>query len=266
MGSDSPVISKARCGVLRLMDKLQPRDLGLSERDLQGLTQSLCMPVFGGPEACFEMTVFVLPKGGEIPLHDHPNMAVLSRILFGTLDVASYDMEEEEEGEAEEEEGSRREGGTFADAELRRKEAQRVVFAQRRQQQEGGRVTAATPSFLLTPSEGNVHSFRAPTACAVFDVLIPPYDSSRGRKCSYFRAETPLTSRNGGTAVVAARTAGADDGGVEGEREGGPSANDETVAATAAERRRERVVLREVPEPEGLPRWSRYYGPSVTLR
>ncbi|CAM9854171.1 unnamed protein product, partial [Ectocarpus sp. 13 AM-2016] len=95
MGSDSPVISKARRGVLRLMDKLQPRDLGLSERDFQGLTHSLCMPIFGGPEACFEMTVFVLPKGGEIPLHDHPNMAVLSRILFGTLDVTSYDVEEE---------------------------------------------------------------------------------------------------------------------------------------------------------------------------
>ncbi|CAN0084697.1 unnamed protein product [Ectocarpus sp. 12 AP-2014] len=264
MGCDSPVISKARCGVLRLMDKLQPRDLGLSERDFQGLTHSLCMPVYGGPGAFFEMTVFVLPKGGEIPLHDHPNMAVLSRILFGTLDVTSYDIEDEEEDEAEEEQGSKREGGTVAGAKLRRKEAQRAVFAQRRQQQEGGRVTAATPSFLLTPSEGNVHSFRAPAACAVFDVLIPPYDSSRGRKCSYFRAETPLTSRNGGTVVVSARTAGADDGGVEGEREGGPIANDETAAA--AERRRERVVLRQVPEPEGLPRWSRYYGPSVTLR
>ncbi|CAM9788902.1 unnamed protein product [Ectocarpus sp. 4 AP-2014] len=265
MGYDSPVISKARCCVLKLMDKLQPRDLGLSERDFQGLTHSLCMPVFGGPAACFEMTVFVLPKGGEIPLHDHPNMAVLSTILFGTLDVTSYDTEEEE-GE-EEEQGSRQEGGTVADAELRRKEAQRVVFAQQRQQQEGGRVTAATPSFLLTPSEGNVHSFRAPTACAVFDVLIPPYDSSRGRKCSYFRAETPLTSRNGGTAEVAARTAGANDGGIEGERERGPSANDKrAAAAAAAERRRERVVLREVPEPEGLPRWSRYYGPIVTLR
>ncbi|CAN0544695.1 unnamed protein product, partial [Ectocarpus sp. 12 AP-2014] len=153
------------------MDKLQPEDLGLSERDFQGLTHSLCVPVFGGPEACFEMTVFVLPKGGEIPLHDHPNMAVLSRILFGTLDVTSYDMEEEEEDEEEEEQGSRGEGGTVADAKLRRKEAQRAVFAQRRQQQEGDRVTAATPSFLLTPSEGNAHSFRAPAACAVFDVL-----------------------------------------------------------------------------------------------
>lgn len=33
-------------------------------------------------------------------------------------------------------------------------------------------VDAATPSFLLTPSAGNVHAFRAPVACAVFDVLV----------------------------------------------------------------------------------------------
>lgn len=60
--------------VLRLMDKLEPRDLGMSEDDFGGLRHSLCVPVVaGGSEEAFEMTVFVLPKGGKIPLHDHPN-------------------------------------------------------------------------------------------------------------------------------------------------------------------------------------------------
>ena len=38
------------------------------------------------------MGIFVIPAGGEIPLHDHPGMSVLSKLLFGSLRVTAYDM------------------------------------------------------------------------------------------------------------------------------------------------------------------------------
>lgn len=36
--------------------------------------------------------IFVFPPNTEIPLHDHPDMVVLSRVLYGELKVLSYDV------------------------------------------------------------------------------------------------------------------------------------------------------------------------------
>jgi len=36
--------------------------------------------------------IFVFPPNASIPLHDHPDMVVISRILYGELYVTSYDV------------------------------------------------------------------------------------------------------------------------------------------------------------------------------
>ncbi|KAL3798418.1 hypothetical protein HJC23_005071 [Cyclotella cryptica] len=36
--------------------------------------------------------IFVFPPNAEIPLHDHPGMVVISRVLYGELRVQSYDV------------------------------------------------------------------------------------------------------------------------------------------------------------------------------
>ena len=36
--------------------------------------------------------IFIFPPNAEIPLHDHPDMVVLSRVLYGELRVQSYDV------------------------------------------------------------------------------------------------------------------------------------------------------------------------------
>lgn len=38
------------------------------------------------------MSVFILPAGTAIPLHDHPGMTVVTKVLWGTLHVKSYDL------------------------------------------------------------------------------------------------------------------------------------------------------------------------------
>ena len=40
----------------------------------------------------FSVGIFVFPPNARMPLHDHPNMIVLSRVLYGELQVQSYDI------------------------------------------------------------------------------------------------------------------------------------------------------------------------------
>jgi hypothetical protein len=39
----------------------------------------------------YSVGIFFMPKGSVIPLHDHTNLMVLSKCLFGSLEVKSYD-------------------------------------------------------------------------------------------------------------------------------------------------------------------------------
>ena len=39
----------------------------------------------------YSMGIFYMPKGTMIPLHDHANLMVFSKILYGKLEIISYD-------------------------------------------------------------------------------------------------------------------------------------------------------------------------------
>ncbi|CAI5744983.1 unnamed protein product [Peronospora destructor] len=36
--------------------------------------------------------IFILPPGVSIPLHDHPRMSVITRVLYGSMRVKTYDL------------------------------------------------------------------------------------------------------------------------------------------------------------------------------
>lgn len=110
----------------------------------------------------FTMAVFIMPPGAEIPLHDHANMYVVTNVLWGTLEVHEYEplVPDNISG---------------ADTVPAKKQPVSVL--------EAGNVRS------LTPSRGNIHSFRSRDWTAVFDVLVPPYDSYAGRSCNYY---TPI--------------------------------------------------------------------------
>ncbi|CAH0364678.1 unnamed protein product [Pelagomonas calceolata] len=104
--------------------------------------------------ADYAIAAFVLAPHAKIPLHDHPNMTVLSSVISGSMRVTSFDV--------------------GADGKARRSESV---------------LSSDDGPAALFPSVNNVHEFRAGDGGAVvLDVIVPPYDEDAGRACHYFEA------------------------------------------------------------------------------
>lgn len=112
----------------------------------------------------FTMCIFCLPTSSVIPLHDHPGMTVLSKMLYGSMHVKAYDWVEPS--------CIRKINGS--PVRLAKLAVDKVVTPQ------------SGTSALYPNHGGNVHCFTAVTSCAVLDILAPPYLESAGRKCTYY--------------------------------------------------------------------------------
>ncbi|CAN7059034.1 unnamed protein product [Brassica rapa subsp. trilocularis] len=109
----------------------------------------------------FSMGIFCLPPSGVIPLHNHPEMTVFSKLLFGTMHIKSYDWVADSPQPS-------------SDTRLAKVKVD-------------SNFTAPCDTSILYPADGgNMHCFTAKTACAVLDVLGPPYSDPAGRHCTYY--------------------------------------------------------------------------------
>nr|GLL22054.1 plant cysteine oxidase 3 [Ipomoea trifida] len=126
----------------------------------------------------FTMCIFCFPTSAVIPLHDHPGMTVLSKVLYGSLHVKGYDWVEPPCIRKSEQTGQ-------PAVRLAKLSVDRVVTA------------PCGPSVLYPKSGGNLHCFTAVTPCAVLDILAPPYDEAAGRRCTYYH-DYPYSSFGAG--------------------------------------------------------------------
>ncbi|EPS62976.1 hypothetical protein M569_11814 [Genlisea aurea] len=115
----------------------------------------------------FSLCIFCFPTSSVIPLHDHPGMTVMSKVLYGSLHVKAYDWVEPARVR-------RIEGSRNSTVRLAKLAADKVLGA------------PSDMSILYPKSGGNLHCFTALTPCAVLDILAPPYDEFGGRRCSYY--------------------------------------------------------------------------------
>lgn len=129
--------------------------------------------------------IFCLPKGAQLPLHNHPGMTVLSRVLYGKMRVRSYDWEASDQDHPELPFSS-------AGASAWARQVLNQVAEPHHQ-----------PAALFPASGGNIHEFTAVegSQCAVLDVLAPPYDIAGGRDCTYYR-EARLDAKQPGRALL----------------------------------------------------------------
>lgn len=122
----------------------------------------------------FHIAAFLLPKGKLLPIHDHPKMAVCSKLIGGELKVRSFTTTSSEPLSPK--------AKTCIDVEL----------------SEDSIKTPADDAWVISSTKNNYHEFTALSDCVILDVLIPPYAYPE-RTCTYYSAEaTSVPFHNAG--------------------------------------------------------------------
>ncbi|KAL9684786.1 hypothetical protein QQ045_022227 [Rhodiola kirilowii] len=185
-----------------VLDSMKPEDVGLSPEMQYFKTGKGQRPkiTYLHLHECdkFSMGIFCLPPSAVIPLHNHPGMTVFSKLLFGTMHIKSYDWADDIRcSKASNDNPSIVQSTEVPSAKITAEESTEVSLAKMKAEQPievrlakikaDADYTAPCNTSILYPSEGgNLHCFIAKTACAVLDVLAPPYSDPDGRHCTYY--------------------------------------------------------------------------------
>lgn len=165
-----------------LLAEVRAADLKIVPR---GVESSCVSPQLLGPPVTymhicetdsFSMGVFLLKHGSSIPLHDHPNMYGLLKVLYGKVRVSCYDRLDSPPDSA---------GGRPFNPPLLpyQKSAVRPSV-----QRSVGEYTEESPACVLYPHRDNLHQIEAVDGPTAFlDILAPPYDPDDGRDCHYYK-------------------------------------------------------------------------------
>jgi len=132
-----------------LMNEVTLEDLGLEKDELHSKL-AYSMNIIKCKS--HDITIFVIPQGNALPLHDHPGMMVATKLLHGSLQITSFD--------------ETRDGLYSSSTEIK---------------------SDLDDSWILTPTIGNLHQFRAITTCVILDILTPPYDETENRMCTFYK-------------------------------------------------------------------------------
>jgi len=104
------------------------------------------------------LTLFCLPAEKSLPLHDHPGMTVLCKVLYGSLSHHSFDWIHEDELQAKK---------VAADS-----------------------IPTGKCHHIRPDGGGTLHTFAPDSSCKVvlfLDFITPPYDDEESRTCTFFK-------------------------------------------------------------------------------
>jgi len=162
-------------------------DLGIKEDWVRHEVKNL-LYISVVKEERFHIAVLVLPAKGLIPLHNHPGMAVFSSVLYGDLDVESFDPEPSdillENSSQLNNNGFKHNHHLISNWKFSRETNQALLSAKRAMCENKNEKSGA---WSLSPSSGNIHSFSSTQPAVVIDVIMPPYNPQKGRDCIYFK-------------------------------------------------------------------------------
>lgn len=137
---------------------------------LQGQDVSRMLTVYEDPNKKFVLQVFMLPQGFVMPLHDHPEMIVISKILHGSMEMVTYTKSKQIDHDFLLRYGT----PVIPTSKVILKENQNDEFNN----------SNSKNYEIIFPDVGNFHSIRALENTLFFDVLAPPYSDKND--CTYY--------------------------------------------------------------------------------
>ncbi|XP_053675762.1 2-aminoethanethiol dioxygenase [Anopheles nili] len=158
----------------RLVDQLTLADIGLdaslvATETFQQSSKAPCTYVGVFENDRFAMSVFVLRENYTMPLHDHPRMHGLLRVVSGAVQICSY-------SEVFRHDAAPESGGTHRRHVLVAAEPEKIISS------------SVGDCAVLTPTERNFHEITAIGGpAAFFDILSPPYNSSEQPQYYFYR-------------------------------------------------------------------------------
>ena len=185
-----PPSPEAEAELRSLMEAVQPEHLGVRQpsssrcSNSTGAEPRVIRTQIVWHSSDFELCIFLFPDGASIPLHNHPNMTVLSKVLYGRLGVRSYDWVTPPT--ATEYAALTAELERLESDDAERRAAAPLAPPRAAWPRATAELTRDKPTATLRPNEANVHAFVARGPTAVLDLLLPPYDDDAGRDCHYF--------------------------------------------------------------------------------
>ncbi len=176
----NPDNSNAIKECLEIMNFLTLSDVGLENINLNNIGQSACMSILSTDK--FELAVFILPKGLSLPLHDHPNMSVLSKVIKGNLQVQGFSPIVENSNYYM----------YMNDKKFQLNKVLKLGDELETIATDNCVKSVQDSAWYLSPNRSNIHQFKALETCVVFDVLVPPYIYPN-RPCNYFEISSKST-------------------------------------------------------------------------
>ena len=142
-------------GFRSALDKVQLPDLGITpDKESTHFVPDIITYTSIYETQSLSVCFFCMAQGTAIPMHDHPQMTALTRVLRGKLRYKLADMQGKEDTDV------------YRIREVRSGEV------------------AAPDTFTLTPESGNLHQFEALESTVILDIFIPNY--SELRDVTYF--------------------------------------------------------------------------------
>ncbi|CAK6978322.1 -aminoethanethiol (cysteamine) dioxygenase b [Scomber scombrus] len=124
----------------------------------------------------FSMGVFLLKSGASIPLHDHPGMHGVLKVMYGQVRISCFDRLQ----------GAQH--GALQGAQHGALQGAQHGALRRSLLRSSAVYTEHSEPCVLSPDRDNLHQIDAVDGPTAFmDILAPPYDPDDGRDCHYYR-------------------------------------------------------------------------------
>ncbi|NP_001292568.1 2-aminoethanethiol dioxygenase [Esox lucius] len=166
--------------LITLLTEVRAADLKIAPRKPNG-SKSNHKPPVTYMHICetqsFSMGVFLLDSGATIPLHDHPGMNGMLKVLYGKVRIRCFDKLGKSPDQAESQTQFVPPLQPFQKDSIWRAVLRATVW-----------YSEDSGPCLLTPQRENLHQIDAVEGPAAFlDILAPPYDPEDGRDCHYYK-------------------------------------------------------------------------------